>query len=95
MFVVIRAKHFTIVLSLLIVIILFLLFISENNEHDIFWDESFPVNNELTEEFTPYLEDILNIRNKAMLDNDVETSKALYNVKVKLGLYAFEHEKRK
>lgn len=95
MFVVIRAKHFTIVLSLLIVIILFLLFISENNEHDIFWDESFPVNNELTEEFTPYLEDILNIRNKAMLDNDVETTKALYNVKVKLGLYAFEHEKKK
>ena len=68
MFVVIRAKHFTIVLSLLIVIICSY-YLFQKIMNMIFWDESFPVNNELTEEFTPYLEDILNIRNKAMLDN--------------------------
>lgn len=95
MFVVIKAKRFVIVLSLLIAIVLCLLFISKNDDKMILWDESFPVNNELTEEFTLYLEEILSIRSQAMLDNEAEKTKALYNVKVRLGLYAFEHEKKK
>lgn len=96
MFIIIRTKRIAIIVSLFIAVIIAIIFAASNKDYNLLlFDDSIPVNSELSEEFTPYLEDILTVRNKAMLENDIEAIRPLYNVKTKLGIYAFEHEQKK
>lgn len=96
MFIFIRARRFAIIVPLFIVIVIILILASNNKDYYfLIWDESVPVNSDLSEEFTRYLEEIIRIRDKAMLENDIEGIKPLYNVKTRLGIYAFEHEQKK
>ncbi|HEY8422588.1 MAG TPA: amidase domain-containing protein [Thermoclostridium sp.] len=96
MLIFIRAKRLAIVVSLLITVVFIFLFASNNQDYySLIWDESIPVSSDLSEEFTGYLEEIILTRDKAMLENNIEEIKPLYNVRTRLGLYAFEHEQKK
>jgi len=96
MFIFIRARRIAVILPMVIAVVFVLIFAPENNDYySMVWDESVPVNSDLSEEFTNYLEEIIRIRDRAMLENDIEAMRALYNVNTKLGIYAFEHEQKK
>jgi len=97
MFIIVRVRHLAVIVPLFLAIATILIFSLLNNEdyHSLIWDQPIPVNSDLSEEFTRYLEEIILTRNKAMLENDIEGIKPLYNVKTRLGLYAFEHEQKK
>lgn len=96
MFIFVRARRIAVILPLIAAIVVFFAFTSANNDYYSFiWDESIPVNSDITEEFTGYLQEVIRLRDKAMLENDIEAIKPLYNVKVRLGVYAFEHEQKK
>jgi len=97
MFIIVRVRHLAVIVPLFLAIATILIFALLNNEdyHSLIWDQPIPVNSDLSEEFTRYLEEIILTRNKAMLENDIEGIKPLYNVKTRLGLYAFEHEQKK
>lgn len=96
MFIFIRVKRFTIIVPLFIAVV-FVLFLASGYEDGsaLIWDDSVPVNGDLSEAFTPFLEEIILIRDKAMLENNSEDIKNLYNVNTRLGIYALEHEQKK
>ncbi|NLX77753.1 MAG: amidase domain-containing protein [Clostridiaceae bacterium] len=96
MFIFIRARHIAAVAVLFAVVIAVFVFASNGrNDYLLVWDDSVPVNSDLSEEFARYLEKIIRTRDKAMLENEIESIKPLYNVNTRLGTYAFEHEKKK
>ncbi len=80
MFIIVRMKRL-ILIPVLFMAVVCLFFIFTSHEDERFLWESVPVNSELTEEYTPIVEDIIALRNKAMLENDTEAIKPLYNQK--------------
>ncbi len=95
MFIVFRFKRLIVVSFLLLVIICFLLVCFQNEDKLLFMWDNIPVNNEVNEAFTPVIERTLSIRNNAMLENNLEAIKPLYNTSTKLGVWAYEHELKK
>lgn len=97
MFIFVRLRRTAVILPLLIAIVFILIYTVKHDEtdHSLLWDESVPVNSELSAEFIAHVEKIVQIRDKAMLENDIESIKPLYDVNTRLGLYAFEHEQKK
>jgi len=53
------------------------------------------VSNEIDEEIAQEIKNLLDTRDKALLENDVENIKSLYNIKSKYGMWAFLHEEKK
>lgn len=94
MFIFVRMKRL-ILIPVLLMTVICLFFIFTRHEDELFLWESVPVNSELTEEYTPIIEDIIALRNKAMLENDTEAIKPLYNQKTTYGIWAYEHEEKK
>lgn len=94
MFIIVRMKRL-ILIPVLFMAVVCLFFIFTSHEDERFLWESVPVNSELTEEYTPIVEDIIALRNKAMLENDTEAIKLLYNQKTTYGIWAYEHEEKK
>jgi hypothetical protein len=94
MFIVFRMKRLLLVPVLFVVIVCLLFIFNEHQNKLILW-ETVPVNSELTEEYTPIVEDIIAIRNQAMLEQNAEAIKPLYNQKTTYGVWAFEHEEKK
>ncbi len=94
MFVVVRLKRLIIIPALLFVIVSVFLILEKRKDHLILW-ETLPVNSELTEEFSPVINNIISLRNKAMLENDVNMIKPLYNTGTRYGIWAYEHEEKK
>lgn len=94
MFVVVRLKRLIIIPALFLVIVSALLILEKSKEYLILW-ETLPVNSELTEEFSPVIKNIISLRNNAMLENDVNKIKPLYNTGTRYGIWAYEHEEKK
>lgn len=94
MFIVVRMKRLLLI-PLLVMVIACLLSVFTKHEDELFLWETVPVNSELTEEYTPIIEDIIASRNKAMLEQDTEAIKHFYNTKTTYGIWAFEHEEKK
>ncbi|MFZ5986665.1 MAG: amidase domain-containing protein [Bacillota bacterium] len=49
----------------------------------------------INEEQVKMIEDILQTKNKAFMEGDIETIKSLYNLETKLGTWAYEHQMKK
>lgn len=95
MFIIVRIKRLILIPFILLAVIVCLFYIFSNHENELFSWESVPVSNELTEEYTPIIENIIALRNEAMLGNDSEVIRPLYNTKTTYGIWAFEHEEKK
>lgn len=96
MFIFIRLKRIVLFLPLLAMIISVLLLAQDYNDYSsLLWDETVPVSGDLSEKFSEYVKEIIQIRDKAMLENDIEAIRPLYNLNTRLGTYAFEHEQKK
>ena len=96
MFIFIRAKRIAIIAPLFIAIVFVLIFAPDNRDgYSLIWDVSVPANSDLSEEFAQHLEKIILTRDNAMLENDIEAIRPLYNANTRLGIYAFEHEQKK
>lgn len=73
MFIFIRLKRIVLFLPLLAMIISVLLLAQDYNDYSsLLWDETVPVSGDLSEKFSEYVKEIIQIRDKAMLENDIE-----------------------
>src|SRR5690554_4000835 len=54
-----------------------------------------PINSELNEKVNEIITEIIDTRNKAILNNNSDALGLLYNKKVRNGLWAYEHELKK
>ncbi|HEY8500542.1 MAG TPA: amidase domain-containing protein, partial [Clostridia bacterium] len=93
MFVVIRMKRLLIIASMVIGI-LFIFILVTNNDYEPVWEIA-ESDDELEDIFTPVIEDIILTRNRAMMENNLELIKPIYNTNTRNGLWAYEHEKKK
>ncbi|WP_455544146.1 amidase domain-containing protein [Intestinibacter sp.] len=50
---------------------------------------------DISKEYEVYLKDLFDFRNKALMDQNEEILKGLYNTDIKFGLWAYEHEIKK
>lgn len=94
MFIIVRMKRLLLIPALLVFVIGMIFFFSTRRDDSLLW-ESIPVSNELALEYTPMVEEIIALRNNAMLGNDLEAIKPLYNTKTTYGVWAYEHEAKK
>ncbi len=94
MIIVVRFRRTFLVTILLSAIVCMLLILPNNGyEQKIF--ESIPVSSELNEVYSPVIENFIRTRNKAMLDNNNEAIKHMYDTGKRYGIWAFEHEEKK
>ncbi len=94
MVIVVRLKRLLFIPLLLIVTVCTLLILpTDGYESKIY--ESIPVSSELTEEYMPVIESFIRIRNKAMLENDIDAIKPIYDTRKRYGIWAYEHEEMK
>ena len=93
MFIVIRMRRLLIIASMVIGILLIFM-LTTNNKYEPVWDIA-AVDTELVDSFTPVIENIILTRNQAMMENDLELIKPIYNTKTRNGVWAYEHEKKK
>jgi uncharacterized protein YebE (UPF0316 family) len=94
MFIIIRLRRY-ILIPFLFLAIFCVLLIFARHEDELFSWETVPVNSELTEEYTPVVEEIITLRNQAMLAKDFSMIEPLYNTKTTYGIWAYEHEVKK
>lgn len=93
MFIVIRMKRLLVIASMAIVI-LFIFITAINNDNEPVWNIA-EVDTELIDYFTPVIEEIILTRNRAMMENNLELLKPVYNTNTRNGVWAYEHEKKK
>lgn len=93
MFIVIRMKRLLIVASMVIGI-LFVFLLMTNNSYEPVWEVA-ESDDELKDIFTPVIEEIILTRNRAMMENNLELIRPIYNTNTRNGLWAYEHEKKK
>lgn len=95
MVIVIRSrKIFAITLLFVATVCIFLFFAGYNRDEYLVY-RTIPVSSELTEAYSPVIESIIRTRNKAMLENNPDAIKFLYDTNKRYGVWAFEHEQKK
>ncbi len=95
MFIVVRIKRFYTLLAMMAVVLIIFILFANNERQLLFGWNTVPVNTELEEAFTPIIGDIIKLRNRAMVGNNIEAIEPLYNTGTKYGVWAYEHEKKK
>jgi len=95
MVIIIRSKRFFTVAFILVAIVCLFLILPNLNRYESLVYKSMPVSSELTEVYTPIIENIIRTRNKAMLEDDTEAIKFMYDTGKRFGIWAFEHEQMK
>ncbi|WP_026477377.1 amidase domain-containing protein [Alkaliphilus transvaalensis] len=95
MFILVKLKK----IKLIIMTLVFLLILSLGLGF-IYWRNYYltaevSINEDLKMQLTNKIEEILNIRNQAYLDMDIDTISNLYNKEIRNSLWAFEYEERK
>jgi hypothetical protein len=93
MFIVIRMRRQLIIASMVIGILLIFM-LTTNNKDEPVWD-IVAADTELIDCFTPVIENIILTRNQAMMENNLELIKPIYNTNTRNGVWAYEHEKKK